>query len=418
MDSSAIIAIAVCSSLVLLALIGLAAFWISRYRQRRQLESLWSKSVEDPVPTPLSRRISVTISRKSTADKEKESLLPADDTSSTVSLLGRHNSVRKSRSDTLAGTSPFIVEAPEADQDTAYPLRTRGAREESDYLDGHEASDEEPMVSIDLGDGLQRRTSVSKESLQLILDTSDDSLPTYVVIEDLFPQKPDQLQLRLGDVVTVSMTFTDGWCHGYNMNTQKLGVFPLKCVAVIDPESKRTIMTAAAQLFGKSSRSRTSSNTSASSLRSGAASSPASPIPLSPPYSPIDPDFSPSYPPLSPSPSLSETPVQFTMVPPEQAMQVVTKSLSPERRAQFFAQILKEQPGMDIDTKRHLQRAAQGLEDQLDSEQSWRLALEAHLEKGFSRWMARVNQGKPSSSLPVPKPRPKLPTPVRQQSMI
>jgi hypothetical protein len=46
-----------------------------------------------------------------------------------------------------------------------------------------------------------------------------DSLTCYSVIKEYIPQHPDELLLNVGDQVAVSMSFIDGWSHGYSKLT-------------------------------------------------------------------------------------------------------------------------------------------------------------------------------------------------------
>lgn len=54
--------------------------------------------------------------------------------------------------------------------------------------------------------------------------------PPFTVLLAHTPVKRDDLALAVGDQVRVSMCFSDGFVHGVNMTTGKVGVFPLSCV--------------------------------------------------------------------------------------------------------------------------------------------------------------------------------------------
>ncbi|KAJ3297918.1 hypothetical protein HK104_011378 [Borealophlyctis nickersoniae] len=201
----------------------------------------------------------------------------------------------------------------------------------------------------------------------------DSSLPSYVVVQNYKPKKRDELHLTVGEIVTVSMTFTDGWCHGYNCSTLKLGTFPLSAVAVLQADSRRsTLTTAEADLQGPT------------------------------------------------SPSGDPHPIQFTMVAPEQALEVVTKGLSAERRAQYFESLLRD-ASLDENTREQFKSVAEGANNS-PLKEDVREALLGHLEKGFKRWMARVDGGgRPGLGLRRAKtsagPRLPRPIPVRTQTL-
>ncbi|KAJ3035230.1 hypothetical protein HDV00_004138 [Rhizophlyctis rosea] len=227
------------------------------------------------------------------------------------------------------------------------------------------------------------RVSFSRDLQQSVIAAQNEgSLPSYVVITDFEPRKKDELRLRVGEIVTVSMTFTDGFCHGYNTTTQKLGTFPLASVAVLKTGSPSTSMTTADQDLSSDSPT-TPTNTS--------------------------------------SPSLHIT--EYTMVAPEQALEVVTKYLTAERRAAYFESLLRTS-SMDEGTREQFKRAAAGASLQEDVSGDVHQALLRHLEKGFKRWMDRVEDNRdPRDKLRRTKTsagKPagwKRPVPVRTQTL-
>ncbi|KAJ3277907.1 hypothetical protein HDU76_010119 [Blyttiomyces sp. JEL0837] len=142
----------------------------------------------------------------------------------------------------------------------------------------------ESMVDVELDLDHGAHGSAHRPGRKVSLRTSiklDNTLPSYVIIQDFIPTKKDEIYLAVGHVVTISMTFTDGFCHGFNTTTNESGLFPLSCIAVIktDTITKKPVST----------------------LQRGP-----SPDQLRAP--PLD-------------LLVTESPVAFTMVPPEQAME-------------------------------------------------------------------------------------------------
>ncbi|KAJ1343784.1 hypothetical protein BSLG_001676 [Batrachochytrium salamandrivorans] len=59
---------------------------------------------------------------------------------------------------------------------------------------------------------------------------------TYVTVFDYIPQKPNELTVRLGDIIDVHLTFHDGWCLGENHQTRAAGMVPLYSLVKLAPE--------------------------------------------------------------------------------------------------------------------------------------------------------------------------------------
>ncbi|KAJ3096749.1 hypothetical protein HK100_005501 [Physocladia obscura] len=61
------------------------------------------------------------------------------------------------------------------------------------------------------------------------------SPPTFhserVATQAHIPGKPDELEVAVGDLVTVTFAYPDGWAFGLNKNTKMKGAFPLSCLA-------------------------------------------------------------------------------------------------------------------------------------------------------------------------------------------
>ncbi|KAJ3096188.1 hypothetical protein HK100_005629, partial [Physocladia obscura] len=51
------------------------------------------------------------------------------------------------------------------------------------------------------------------------------------VLYEFVAEKPDEVSLRVGDVVVIDKSFDDGWCFGKNLTSRKEGHFPLDCLA-------------------------------------------------------------------------------------------------------------------------------------------------------------------------------------------
>ncbi len=58
-----------------------------------------------------------------------------------------------------------------------------------------------------------------------------EQVAKYICQKDFIPRKKDDCALRVGDVVTMSMTFTDGWAHGSNLITNQVGMY-VSCILV------------------------------------------------------------------------------------------------------------------------------------------------------------------------------------------
>jgi hypothetical protein len=63
----------------------------------------------------------------------------------------------------------------------------------------------------------------------LILQDKVDTV--YQVIKKHVPSYMDEIQLNLGDAVTVKEKFDDGWAFGFNITTESHGSFPLRCLS-------------------------------------------------------------------------------------------------------------------------------------------------------------------------------------------
>ncbi|KAJ3054379.1 hypothetical protein HK097_001988 [Rhizophlyctis rosea] len=156
-------------------------------------------------------------------------------------------------------------------------------------------------------------------------NVEDGLLPSYVAVEDFEPKRRDDMRLRVGDRVTISMTFTDGWCHGYNQTTNAMGMFPISNLA-IKPK------TTAAR---RSTTKRSSKGPSTPAATPGGVTSPTTP------ESATSGSYFPPQPPADQS-QKQKGKLLFSMVPVDQALEIVTSSLSASRRAEYFETLLRQ----------------------------------------------------------------------------
>ncbi|KAJ3205148.1 hypothetical protein HDU67_009084 [Dinochytrium kinnereticum] len=62
-----------------------------------------------------------------------------------------------------------------------------------------------------------------------------DPVGRAVAIHAWEPRIPDQLELHVGDKITVTKSFNDGWASGVNETRHKTGIFPIHCVDKYEP---------------------------------------------------------------------------------------------------------------------------------------------------------------------------------------
>ncbi|KAJ3320208.1 hypothetical protein HDV06_005452 [Boothiomyces sp. JEL0866] len=217
----------------------------------------------------------------------------------------------------------------------------------------------------------RRRTSIpdAGESFDLS-DFGDDQsqettphvpdLPsvTFVCIKDFAPKKKGDIYLHAGDIVSYHMTFTDGMSVGTNHTTGEKGVFPFSYVKRnnFEPEVNR--------------------RTSIDSV-------------------PFD------LPPLAPE---GEGRLLFSMVPQDQALEIINNNLTEERRKEYF------ETGSNHSSTSSFERVSQPSEspsmprlkkppskamlnwDKLRN--NWKDAVKAELQSSFEKWEAKRNQAK------------------------
>ncbi|KAI9193076.1 uncharacterized protein BJ171DRAFT_314718 [Polychytrium aggregatum] len=72
-----------------------------------------------------------------------------------------------------------------------------------------------------------------------------DQLPVptqyYVAIMDFHPTRPDEIELRVADIVCLGQCFADGWAVGTSRRTGKTGVLPLQSLVVVSDEKLSVI---------------------------------------------------------------------------------------------------------------------------------------------------------------------------------
>jgi hypothetical protein len=86
-----------------------------------------------------------------------------------------------------------------------------------------------PMQPIDETGHLEEQTNVSPVDYQ-----SELCHQQYYVSFAYEPVLNDEIQLNLGDVVTIYKVYDDGWARGYNANTNQYGMLPIGCLKPLE----------------------------------------------------------------------------------------------------------------------------------------------------------------------------------------
>ncbi|KAJ3270173.1 hypothetical protein HDV01_000508 [Terramyces sp. JEL0728] len=185
-----------------------------------------------------------------------------------------------------------------------------------------------------------------------------DLLPvTFVCVKDFTPKKKGDINLHAGDIVSYHMTFTDGMCVGNNHTTGEKGVFPFSYV--------------------KSNNFETESNRRSSIDSHG-----------------ID------LPPLAPE---GEGRLLFSMVPQDQAMEIINTSLPEERRKEYFetkssisssSSFEKLSLPSDSPMPRLKKPPSKALLNWDKLRTNWKDAVRVELQTSFEKWEAKRNQAK------------------------
>ncbi|KAL2914993.1 hypothetical protein HK105_205537 [Polyrhizophydium stewartii] len=64
------------------------------------------------------------------------------------------------------------------------------------------------------------------------------AIARFCVVAKHVPQRNDELELVVGEMVCIREIFKDGWCWGYNIETKQEGSFPMKKVQLYDSVTK------------------------------------------------------------------------------------------------------------------------------------------------------------------------------------
>ena len=70
------------------------------------------------------------------------------------------------------------------------------------------------------------------------LGAPDKTRDLYEVLFDFTPSSEDEIEMKKGQIITVTEIMIDGWCRGKNMETKSSGVFPENYVKKIETEAK------------------------------------------------------------------------------------------------------------------------------------------------------------------------------------
>ncbi|KAJ3161810.1 hypothetical protein HDU86_006581 [Geranomyces michiganensis] len=204
--------------------------------------------------------------------------------------------------------------------------------------------------------------------------TEQQDLPAYKVVTAFTPKRRDDMRLHVGDRVTISMTFTDGVCHGFNHTTRAMGMFPISCVAV--PARKPSTVASLRRRANDSTTTLVNINSTVE-------------------------------PPKTPDTSTKKGKLLFSMVAPETALEIVAESLSADRRAHYFETLLVQETRSVSGTPTQ-ERSSDPLEAQLRASmegasggeprarQAWRRlrvgwkdAVRKELDVGYEEWVRR-----------------------------
>ncbi|KAI8804280.1 hypothetical protein BJ742DRAFT_742248 [Cladochytrium replicatum] len=166
-------------------------------------------------------------------------------------------------------------------------------------------------------------------------DKDEEELPVYIVVKEFIGVKSDEMTLRIGDEVAIQMAFTDGMVHGYNKTSGKLGLFPIANVKTRSRSSKNQPSVNKIQQQQELAQHQIE--------KPSRQSSPPGPPPAANEgaTATINRILSKKLK-LPRVPTKRQSNIVFSMVPPEQALAIVTESLSAERRQQYFANLVMQ----------------------------------------------------------------------------
>ncbi|KAJ3013104.1 hypothetical protein HKX48_005925 [Thoreauomyces humboldtii] len=211
-----------------------------------------------------------------------------------------------------------------------------------------------------------------------------DVLPAYPVVKAFEPKRRDDMRLRVGEVVTISMTFTDGVCHGYNHTTKAMGMFPISSVAVLGGRDNVQTHPIPHHEQPGSTLERTNSQHTLVTVP--------------------DADVEQG----EVKGTAPKQGLQYCMVPPAQALELVAASLSADRRAHYFQALLRDTlatphpatPADDTSTSPLEQQLRAAVEGAAGNESRataawrtlrvrWKDAVKADLDVGYDEWLKK-----------------------------
>ncbi|KAJ3242438.1 hypothetical protein HDU81_003144 [Chytriomyces hyalinus] len=114
---------------------------------------------------------------------------------------------------------------------------SKAAHRKSSPLTPYETpSDTVNKVLESMGNSLSKATDSASSSLSSVSTVESDTEVEhrFEVIEPWMPQRYDELELLVGDIVIVYQMFEDGWCDGKLEGSDETGAFPAACLQMDD----------------------------------------------------------------------------------------------------------------------------------------------------------------------------------------
>ncbi|RKO91069.1 hypothetical protein BDK51DRAFT_35122 [Blyttiomyces helicus] len=295
----------------------------------------------------------------------------------TAFLLRRRSARAKRAYSNLEETKPFTPlrgPAPTAQNPHVYEGKSPIAGQVQVEI---KDSDDEEDDFVDVGaQGSNPPGSPPSASNHAWLTECD--LPTYEVVQAFEPRKQGDLKLTLGDSITITMTFTDGTCHGYNNTTKAMGMFPISCVKIPKRKAAKDVSRASSVTRTKSEK-----RPSPDSETPDDAARRSSTVPRWVPE--------------------GKGKLQVVMVPADKALELVSDSLSAERRAQYFETLLRNEKSdaatTDAETHNRLRASMEGAAEESRGKLAWRKlragkneAIKALLADKYEQWASRKDR--------------------------
>ncbi|KAJ3180830.1 hypothetical protein HDU85_003914 [Gaertneriomyces sp. JEL0708] len=212
-----------------------------------------------------------------------------------------------------------------------------------------------------VGPPKQNKTTMS------VKDETKD-LPTFRVVKSVKSTRKDEMTLEEGDIVMLSMMFTDGWAFGYNHTAKCSGMFPFHAVA---PTTRTEPVVSQTSPLSSSSSDIHDPNAAGLKPKDSACDLSNGPGLLDPP---------------APPPKDTEHKLLFSLLPPTEAMHVVSDALTDERRRWYFHDTASEGSVSSRDSFEGETRAQRAW-GQLRSR--WREAVQKQLSDGYEEWLRR-----------------------------